>query len=178
MRKGILLKTLLKESQKQSPWQFLWKHVTFRATASDSHYIDGVSISNSIIYISFFSILTGSHHPCSPYIFTNEDIKQDSYFSTSCTFRILFHQIITLVSRTLRIFFHLIVTLISRALRILLHSKVTSVSRAFQHWLTFDFDVSILRSFRIIFHWIVASVSRSQLGFSFILSSLEYLAHF
>ena len=132
----------------------------------------------SIIYISLFSILTGSHHPCSHYVFTNEDIKNNFYFSTSCTFRILFHQIITLVSRTLRIFFHLIVTLISRALRILLHSKVTSVSRAFQDWLTFDFYVSVLRSFRILFHWIVASVSRSQLGFSFILSSLEYLAHF
>ena len=70
----------------------------------------------SIIYISLFSILTGSHHPCSPYVFTNEDIKNNFYFSTSCTFRILFHQIVTLVSRTVRIFFHLTVTRISWAL--------------------------------------------------------------
>ena len=83
----------------------------------------------SIIYISLFSILTGSHHPCSPYIFTNEDIKQDFYFSTSCTFRILFHYTFTLVSRcTFRNLFQSSVTCWSlRTFRVVFHPIITLI---------------------------------------------------
>ena len=122
----------------------------------------------SIIYISLFSILTGSHHPCSPYVFTNEDIKNNFYFSTSCTFRILFHQIVTLVSRTVRIFFHLTVTLISWALlgySSLGFSFILFVSR-------------VSRALLEISYWIVTSVSCAPpLGFSFIGLLRSDLAH-
>ena len=122
----------------------------------------------SIIYISLFSILTGSHHPCSPYVFTNEDIKNNFYFSTSCTFRILFHQIVTLVSRTVRIFFHLTVTLISWALlgySSLGFSFILFVSR-------------VSRALLEISYWIVTSLSCAPpLEFSFIGLLRSDLAH-
>lgn len=115
----------------------------------------------SIIYISLFSILTGSHHPCSPYVFTNEDIKNNFYFSTSCTFRILFHQIVTLVSRTVRIFFHLTVTLISWAL--LGYSFIRKLHQYLVH-------------FRIGSHSIFTSAFCAVLESSFIGLLRQYLA--
>ena len=93
--------------------------------------------------------------------FTNEDTKNNFYFSTSCTFRILFHQIVTLVSRTVRIFFHLTVTLISWAL--LGYSFIRKLHQYLVH-------------FRIDSHSIFTSAFCAVLESSFIGLLRQYLA--
>ena len=86
------------------------------------------------------------------------------------TFRILFYQIVTLVSRALLGF-----SFIGLLRQYLTH---------FQDSLLFDCYVSISRTFgisctfRILFHWIVTLKSRAPLLFSFIKLSRFYLAHF
>ena len=86
------------------------------------------------------------------------------YFWDLGFFRILFHWIVTLVSRALLGFCFIR----------LLHQYLAH----FQDSLSLDCYVSILRSFRILVHWIVTLVSRRLLGFSFFGLFRQYLAHF
>ena len=93
-----------------------------------------------------------------------DSLSLDCYVSISRTFRILFHQSITLVSRVL-----LGSSYIELLRQYLVH---------FQDSLSFYCYISYSRTFKFLFYQIVTLVSRALLGFSFIRLLRQYRAHF
>ena len=108
----------------------------------------------------------------------------DCYVSSSRSFRILFHSIVTLASLEFLEFsftgllrqylVHFWDSLswwcyisISRTFRIIFQWTVTFVSGALQGFFLLDCYVGILRSFKILIQWIVTLLSRALLRSSF-----------
>ena len=138
-------------------------------------------VSRALLRFSFFRFLR-------QYLAHIQDsLSLDCYISYSRTFRILFHGIVTLVSRALLGFsFMDCYVSISRTFRILFDQIVALVChallgfsfiRVLRQYLTYFQDplllncyVSISCTFRILFHWIVNLVSRLLLLFFFCLN--------
>ena len=100
------------------------------------------------------------------------------YVGILCSYRILFHRIITLVSYALLGFFF-----IRLLCYYLAHCRDSFSSDCqclveFQDPFSFDCDVRIVRTNRIFLHSVVKLVSRGLLRFFFILLLCQYLTHF